>query len=191
MKKLLTMFAVLTALSFGAQASHHEATAPHSKKDEAAICKLVGGFAGHWNRHNVDGMLGAWTTDGDVINPSGRVARGWDEVRQLLADEHGGDFKKTKMAIKVETIRFLSDDVAVVDAQNTLSGLKVGTKKHPDFVHHMAAVVSKTSGGWKFESVRPYIFLSTVMAGKKICLKDGSCQNHKVGGAKPCCEKHH
>lgn len=180
MKRFGLMTALFLALLPLANAEAHEGHV-HDKsrsQDQAAIRKLARGFSNAWGRHDVNAMANAWTSDGDVINPAGKEARGNGEIRDLLAAEHGGDFRGTKMSVEVDSIRFIANDLAFVDCTNVLKGLKIGKKKHPDFKHHLAFVAKHTAAGWKILSARPYAFVGNIAPAldKHFCPKDGPCK---------------
>src|SRR5687768_16041636 len=96
-------------------------TAPAHRADEAALRKLVRTFTSAWNRHDPGAMAQVWSHEGDVINPAGRVAEGRSAVQNLLAEEHAGMFARSNMRITVESIDFVSPDVAVIDTKNVLT----------------------------------------------------------------------
>lgn len=180
MKRLALMTALFLTLvplaGANAHAGHdHDKSRP---QDRAAIRKLVRGFSNAWGRHDASAMANAWTTDGDVINPAGSQARGRDEIRELLASEHGGDFRGTNLSVAIDSIQFIANDLAFVDATNVLKGLKIDKKKHPDFKHHFSFVAKHTAAGWKFLIARPYAFVGNIAPalGKHLCPKDGTCK---------------
>jgi uncharacterized protein (TIGR02246 family) len=84
--------------------------------EEAAIRKVHADFAAAWNRHDAVGLAAKWTLDGDLINPEGRWSKGKAEVQKNFAEEHAGIFKASTFSNTINSVRFLSPNVAIVDA---------------------------------------------------------------------------
>ena len=94
--------------------------------------------------------------DGDLINPIGKMAKGRTEIEKLVSEEHNGPLKNSKAEMAVQNIRFLDDDLALVDAEHNLENAKgPGGKvlKHQTF--RVTAVLKKEDGKWFWVSARP------------------------------------
>lgn len=129
-----------------------------SAKDREAIRKLHADFAAAWDRDDAKGMAACWAANGDLVNPFGRVAKGRRAVEQLLAEEHSGFVKNTQFASRVEAIRFLKPDVAVVDVSWLITGAHAadGTELEP-VKGTYAAVMCKSKGRWEVSASRVLI----------------------------------
>ncbi len=116
-------------------------------------------FAAAWNRHDPANMAACWAQDGDLINPFGRVAKGQDQVEQLFRDEQQGPMKTCSFQMRVSAVRLASNDIAMADADCTLTGIRSPDgKEQPVFKPHIFFVMSKKEGDWKILSARPYAY---------------------------------
>ncbi len=152
MRRFLTLLAVFAALAVGPSMAA-------AQDDEAAIRKLSSDFFAAWTRHDVKAMAAVFADDADIINPSGRVAKGRAEIEKLLTDEHAGPFKGTSYEATV-SLRMVAPGVAVGDWEATVTGMHDASGQAlPPFKHHVAAVYVKKSGRWLAAAGRPYAFL--------------------------------
>ncbi len=126
-----------------------------SAKDREAIRKLHADFAAAWERDDAEGMAACWAADGDLVNPFGRVAKGRRAVEQLFAEERSGFVKSAQFASRVEAIRFLKPDVAIVDVFWLITGAHAadGTELEP-LKGTYAAVTCKSKGRWGVSACR-------------------------------------
>jgi len=81
-------------------------------------------FIAAWNKNDSKTLANCFTTDGDLINPAGRVGRGRNEVEKIVTDEQNGVFKGTRISMQQKHLRFLKPDVAVADYEYEITGLK-------------------------------------------------------------------
>lgn len=125
-----------------------------SPQDEQAIRKMVTQFAEAWNRNDVKALTGQFTTDGDLINPAGRIARGTSEVQKLITEEHTGRFKGTRISLALKHLRFLKPDVAIGDEEFEITGLQGPQTTLKGLV---TFVVRKDGENWLITSGRPMV----------------------------------
>ena len=146
---------LVTALLFAAPALAQKGGA----KDEEAIKAVVNGFVDGWNKHDAKVLTGAFADDGSVINPGGRVARGKAEIEKLFTEEQAGPMlKDSTMAMTVSNTRMVKPDVAFIDIDADLAGMKSPDGKPMPGKHHIAVVAVKKAGKWLLEDIRPYMF---------------------------------
>ena len=98
-------------------------------RNETEIRKLYAEFAAAWNKHDGKAMADMWAIDGDHIDPDGRKARGRDEVTELMKANHETMFKDTVLDLNIQTVWFITGDIAVgdvalVDGSYSLAGIK-------------------------------------------------------------------
>src|SRR5258706_10192886 len=92
--------------------------------NDAQIRKLADDFAVAWNKHDPTAMASFWSTDGDLINPAGRYAKGRTEIQKLFQDEHNnGPMKNSTYAMKSMSVRFLEPTLALADDDVQISGM--------------------------------------------------------------------
>ena len=107
MKKPFTLIAIvlLTVLSIHAQ----------SKKDEAAIRKVMAAQAAAWNRGDLDAfMFGYWRSDKLAFVSGDTVTRGWQQTLDNYKKTYGTSEKMGKLTFSDLEITLLSKDAAVM-----------------------------------------------------------------------------
>jgi len=91
--------------------------------DEEAMRKLIAGFAEAWNNHDAQGMAACWAEDGDYTGPDGQYVKGRAPIEAFLADIHTwGNFATSKFAVTTKSLRLLTPDVAVANADIEITG---------------------------------------------------------------------
>ena len=125
-----------------------------TSQDEQAIRNLITQFVAAWNKNDGKGLASHFTTDGDVINPGGRTARGRSEVEQLFKDEQAGVFKGTRFIMPLKNLRFLKPDVAVADHEFEIAGVQGPLTTLKGLV---TLVLRKDADNWLITSARPMV----------------------------------
>jgi uncharacterized protein (TIGR02246 family) len=150
---------VMTALAMASIVSLAMA-APEKNGAESQVRARSQEFAAAWNQHDAKAMAALWAPDGDVINPSGRVAKGRAEVEKLFTDEHSSFMKGTTFTITGNAVRLLKPDVAFADWDVDISGMQApdGTAM-PTRKFHVNVVLVKKSGQWWVVAGRPVSYL--------------------------------
>lgn len=127
-------------------------------ENEAAIRKLYAQYTAAWNRHDAPAMAAFWTLDGDYMEPDGRHAKGKAEVEKLFTQEQQTVFKDSTLALTIETVWFINEDVAMVDGKYDLSGVRdLEGKELPARRGHLTAVLMREDGAWKVAAGRAMI----------------------------------
>jgi uncharacterized protein (TIGR02246 family) len=125
----LMIVAALVCVAWSARAAENpvpKSDAGKLKSDivnEAAVRTLYEQFVAAWNKHDVPTMAGMWAEDGDDVEPDGHVAKGRAEVTELLKREHGSVFKNTHLTLNLDTVWFITADVALGDGTYELTGV--------------------------------------------------------------------
>ena len=140
-------------------------------------------FVAAWNRNDWEEMASLWSSDGDLINPFGRKAAGHAAVRAMFRIEHSnpeeagvttlpitGDMpdpatvsmmRNTRYTIVRHSIRFLKEDVAVVDWDAQIFGIKtLAGALTPPFDHHMTLIMTRQDDAWLMLAGRPHAYAS-------------------------------
>ena len=100
-----------------------------------------------------------WSADGDLINPSGRKAKGLTEIQRLFQDEHNGVMKNSTYTMTSLSIRFLDPTLALVDDDAEISGMTSPDGSTVNLKAHVFNVLRKSGGKWWIVSARAYAFL--------------------------------
>jgi uncharacterized protein (TIGR02246 family) len=147
-----TMLAVLALSALGAGSA--------LAQDEAAIRKASADFVAAWNRHDAKAMAALFAEDGDIINPSGRAARGRAEVEKLFTEEHAAVMKGSTYVLTKGDVRLLGPTTAVSDWESEITGMSGPQGEAlPPFKHHVTIVYVKKGALWMAAVGRPYAFL--------------------------------
>lgn len=116
--------------------------------EEQAVRAVLARFYDGWNEHDADKMVSAYAEDIDHINVFGEWQKGRATVRDELARLHAGPLRSSQKTYRIEKIRFLKPDVAVVQASShSINGDNIGTY-----------VLEKQKGNWltvSFTNVAP------------------------------------
>jgi len=127
MRQLLIIVALAcAAAAAAAQTPAAKSDAGRLKSDvvnEEAIRKLYAQFVAAWNKHDVKAMSAMWVEDGDDVEPDGTTAKGRGEVEKLFTMEHSSVMKKTTLALTVDSVWFITANVALVDGTYELKGV--------------------------------------------------------------------
>ncbi|HVO24528.1 MAG TPA: SgcJ/EcaC family oxidoreductase [Candidatus Margulisiibacteriota bacterium] len=127
MRQLLIVVALASvAATAVAQTPAAKSDAGRLKSDvanEEAIRKLYDQFVAAWNKHDTKAMAAMWVEDGDDVEPDGNVAKGRGDVEKLLAMEHSSVMKNTKLALTIDSVWFITANVALVDGTYEVTGV--------------------------------------------------------------------
>lgn len=117
-----------------------------------------------WNKHDAQAMASHWAADGDVINPWGKWAIGRGNVQKLFNQEvQSGWFNKSISEQDIDSIRFVSPDVAIIDVSATVTGtFNIQGRESGPLAHHVLYVAVKKDGKWQLTAARPYALFEPV-----------------------------
>jgi len=99
-------------------------TSPQDTADrKAEVTAAVQKFVSTWNAHDTDAMLRQFTQDGRLTSPRGASAKGREEIRHLLTEEHRDIYKGTELRATIESIQFPQTGTAAATGTFTLQGV--------------------------------------------------------------------
>lgn len=153
-KNILMLF-VFSGLLFVSAAPNSPAAAPNSPTIEPEISQFVDLFVKKWNQHDPKELNELWAENGDLMNPAGEWEKGKANVLNILAREHRGVLRESKMKQEITNILVLSPTLAWVDAKVSVNvpGVPTGLD------HHIVYLLIKQNNQWRILTVRPYQFL--------------------------------
>ncbi len=144
--------AALIVLAFPMTA--HRAGARNS--GEATIRKLYASYDETWNKGDAAALAAFWADDADHMEPDGRTIAGRAALAKNLAERLDADLKGTHSHQTVESIRFVTADVAVVDASYEVTGARdLAGKGKPPIQGRYVDIWVKRSGKWHITVDRP------------------------------------
>src|SRR6185295_4076635 len=140
LRTLAVLLFALPALCF-AQSANHSA-------DETAIRAVVNAFLDTRDKNDPVALAALMTADVDQQQTSGNVRRGRDAVvKGSLATQASTGGKRT---ITLDSIRFVTADVAIADGRYDSVGRADGSDRHM-----LTSMVLKREGGaWKIAAIR-------------------------------------
>ena len=122
-RTILAMVAAIVLSGCGnADSAKTTRTAAFGADDDAAVRRLVDGFAKTWNQHDMNAMHELDTDDVEWINVVGHYWRGKATVHLGHAAVHKGMAAGTNMSVESVTIRSIASDVAVAVATMHFDG---------------------------------------------------------------------
>jgi len=119
---LLSLPLLLTFVS--SYASSQTVTAPSREQNENEIKQVLTGSVDAWNRHDAKAFSMAFAEDADFTNVVGMSAHGRTEIESFHAPMFATRFKDTHLTITDTKIRFITPDIAAVDAHWEMTGAK-------------------------------------------------------------------
>ena len=118
-------------------------------ENDAAVRRLYDQFAGAWNRHDTTAMAKLWVEDGDHLEPDGRLAKGRGDIAKLLKEQHSGVFKNSRLKLSLDSVWFITNDVALIDGTYELTGaLDPAGQDIAMRNGHLTSVFMREGGSW-------------------------------------------
>jgi uncharacterized protein (TIGR02246 family) len=117
--------ALLLAASLVAVSSRSAAaeTAPPTAADRAAVEALAYRFVDAWNKHDMPAFASLFHNDAEWINWRGGLWRGREAIYEGHKGIHETFYRNSTMHfVRLENVRFLSDDAAVIRVREDLTG---------------------------------------------------------------------
>jgi uncharacterized protein (TIGR02246 family) len=149
--RLVLAATLIVALAGGAIAQQPKAASAEGRlsPDEQQIRQAVVAFVEQYNAHQADALAAMFAPDARMVFRDGTEVNGRDEIKQSFESAFSTS-PKGAMSVVVESIRFLTPDVAVEEGATSLfpDGETLTTKDHYTVVH------LKKDGRWLMQSVR-------------------------------------
>ena len=121
---------------------------PAGSGDEGAIKDLVRRYVEGRERIDPESVAALFTPDADQLVSTGEWRRGRDEVvRGTMASSRSTGGHRS---ITVESVRFLTRDVAIADGRYDLTELAEGATRRM----WTTLVVKRTADGWRVAAIR-------------------------------------
>jgi uncharacterized protein (TIGR02246 family) len=135
-----------------ALAQKNEASAMATEKEVRALYQQ---FTEAWNRHDLNAVGSMWIPEGDHMEPDGRGVRGQASVEALLKEQHASVFKKTHLALKIDSVWLVTADVALADGTYEITDIVApdGTAI-PKRAGHLTSILVHKDGKWRIAGSR-------------------------------------
>lgn len=117
-------------------------------RDETAIREIVDRYVAARDQTNATATAALFTADADQLVSSGEWRRGRDElVRGAMASSQASSGKRT---ITIETIRFITGDVALADGRYEIAA----SGSAPARKMWTSLLMRRTGEGWRIAAIR-------------------------------------
>jgi uncharacterized protein (TIGR02246 family) len=144
----LTMI-LLASFSFAISRARGQSNSPDA--DSAAIRQVITDFLDAFNRHDARAWAMPFAEDGDFTNVTGLTRHGRKEVEDRFTGLFAGPLKTAHRTSTVRHIRFITPDIAAVDADWELVGSKASDgSENPVRKGLFTWVMTKQNGHWLF-----------------------------------------
>ena len=132
------MAGALLALSLSAQPA----------ADEAKVRDVVARYVAAREQSDEKAIAALFTSDADQLVSSGEWRKGRPEVvRGTLASSQSTGGKRT---IAIESVRFLSPDIALADGRYDIAGMNSGATRRM----WTTLILKRTEQGWRIAAIR-------------------------------------
>lgn len=124
--------------------------------DLNAIKAVATQVADNFNAADAATVATHWTLDGTCSNPIGEYAEGRANIQHMFQKDFETIFKGSHSTVSIQRILPLNADLAFVDVQHGISGMKRpdGTAL-PDQRIHVSVVVAREGNQWLVLHARP------------------------------------
>ena len=145
---LLVLLAGLTATS-AQEITERFAKLKYDVENEVEIRKQYAEFAAAWNRHDAKAMAAFYSLDADLVEPDLQVARGREQIEELFDLEHKTAFKDSELVMAIDSVWFVTENVALVDGAYHIEGLTSPEgKPYPPRKGHMTGLLLREQNRW-------------------------------------------
>jgi uncharacterized protein (TIGR02246 family) len=107
-----------------------------------------------WKANDGAAVADFFVEDGSLINPFGQRADGRDAIAAMYTEFFGGMLQGTSTAVTLDSVRPVETNHVMVDALQTI----YGADGEILLVAHLAALLRRDNGAWRFVDSRPYTF---------------------------------
>ena len=122
MRSVLVAFVVLAA--FQGTTAPVFGAARKVNLEEQVLYENYFRFSGAWNRGDPDALVEFYDEETDHFSADGRVAKGRTAVRDLFADQLETVYKGSRLTLTLDSLRFLSPEIALANGQFELTNVK-------------------------------------------------------------------
>jgi uncharacterized protein (TIGR02246 family) len=118
-------------------------------KDAQDIQHILDGFSNAWDAHNAREFSMLFSEDADFTNLRGTSAHGRTEIEKFLDKPFTSQFKNATLKITDKKIRFITADIAAVDAWWEMAGARNPDGKDiPPMKGLLNFIMTRGDGKW-------------------------------------------
>jgi uncharacterized protein (TIGR02246 family) len=153
MRALPTLFLAALALGPACRAAAAQPDKAATAADEAAIVKNAEAFVEAFHKGDAKAVAAFWTADGDYTDVSGKRTSGRPAIEKSFT-AFFGENKGAKLRIEIESVRFVTADVAIEDGMTAVLAPDGGPPSRAKYT----IVHVKKDGKWAIGSVRETVY---------------------------------
>ncbi|HLT29414.1 MAG TPA: SgcJ/EcaC family oxidoreductase [Myxococcaceae bacterium] len=123
------------------------------KSDISKLEKQAQAYGDAWNQKDSQKISRLFTSNAAVLSPSGETAVGRQEIEKAYSKElEKEQLKDAQMQTRVETVRQLKPDLALIDTVHTVTGPNLPQGQALEV--HAVSVAQKQGNEWRFRELR-------------------------------------
>ncbi len=120
-----------------------------SEADTAAVKQVVASYDDAFNQHDARAVGALFAEESDFTNMRGASRHGQKNIEQNYGNLLSGVLKDSHRTDTVKTVRFLTPDIAQVDADWEMTGTKAADgSENPPRKGYLDWIVEKINGKW-------------------------------------------
>jgi len=120
-----------------------------SEADSTAVKAVVAGYDDAFNRHDANAVGALFADEGDFTNMRGSSKHGRKDIEQNYGNLFNGGLKSAHRTDTVKNVRFITPEVAEMDADWEMTGTKAADgSDNPPRKGGLDWVIAKVNGQW-------------------------------------------
>jgi uncharacterized protein (TIGR02246 family) len=140
---------IFVMLSFSLASSSAQMQTKASEADSTAVKQVVANYDNAFNQHDAHGVGALFAEEGDFTNMRGASRHGRKDIEQNYGNLFAGGLKSSHRTDTVKNVRFLTPEIAQVDADWEMAGTKAADgSDNPTRKGYLDWVVAKVNGQW-------------------------------------------
>lgn len=121
-----------------------------TEADSTAVKQVVANYDSAFNQHDAHAVGALFAEEGDFTNMRGASRHGRKDIEQNYGNLFAGGLKSSHRADTVKNVRFLTPEMAQVDADWEMTGTKAADgSENPTRKGYLDWVVGKVNGQWQ------------------------------------------
>lgn len=140
---------IFIMFSFSLARSSAQMQTKASESDSTAVKQVVAGYDNAFNQHDAHAVGALFAEESDFTNMRGAGKHGRKDIEQNYGTLFAGGLKSAHRTDTVKNIRFLTSEIAQVDADWEMTGTKAADgSENPARKGYLDWVVAKVNGQW-------------------------------------------
>ncbi len=142
--------AVLFVVSFSLPNARAQMQSKSSDADASVVKHVVAGYDEAFNQHDAHAVGALFAEEGDFTNMRGASKHGRADIEQNYGNLFAGVLKTSHRTDTVKSVRFLTPEIAQLDADWEMTGTKSADgSENPARKGYLDWVVAKVNGQWR------------------------------------------